>query len=172
MPSDTPSFESFCDREYPRLVGALDLYVGDLGIAEELAQEALLRASQRWRVVAQLESPGGWTHRVAMNLANSWFRRRGAERRAKARLGPVADVHHDPDAADRAAVRTAVASLPEKQRTALVLRYYLDLPVAEVAAQIGTSDAAVRALTKRAIAALRTDLGRSVHDLEEADHVA
>lgn len=168
MAADDEAFQAFCQREYPRLVGALDLYVGDLAVAEELAQEALMRAGANWRRVGSLESPGGWTHRVAMNLANSWFRRRAAERRARARLGPGEQVHHDADGADRQAVRAAVAALPTKQRTALVLRYYLDLPAEEVAAQLGTTAGAVRALTKRAVATLRAELGADEHDLQEA----
>lgn len=161
----------FCDREYPRLVGALDLYVGDLLVAEELAQEALVRASQRWSRVSQLDSPGGWTHRVAINLANSWFRRRAAERRARSRMSDAV-VHHDPDGADRAAVRAAVAALPERQRTALVLRYYLDLSAGEVAERLGTTPGAVRASTKRAMASLREQLGPDAPDLQEDDDVA
>jgi RNA polymerase sigma-70 factor (sigma-E family) len=161
----------FCDREYPRLVGALDLYVGDLAVAEEIAQEALVRASQRWSRVSQLDSPGGWTYRVAINLANSWFRRRAAERRARRRLDPTL-VHHDPDTADHEAVRTAMAALPERQRTALVLRYYLDLPATEVADRLGTTPGAVRAATKRAIASLRQQLGPQAPDMQEDDHVS
>ncbi len=162
----------FCDREYPRLVGALDLYIGDLLVAEELAQEALVRASQRWSRVSQLDSPGGWTYRVALNLANSWFRRRAAERRARSRIMDHPAVHHDPDGADRAAVRAAVAALPEQQRTALVLRYYLDLSAGEVADRLGTTPGAVRASTKRAVAALREQLGPDAPDLQEDDDVS
>lgn len=161
---------AFCRREYPRLVGALDLYVGDLYIAEELAQEAMVRASQRWSKVSQLESPGGWTYRVAINLANSWFRRRAAERRAQARIGRV-EAHRDPDGADREAVRRAVTSLPERQRTALVLRYYLDLSAGEVARRLGTTPGAVRASTKRAVASLREELGHDATILEEDNDV-
>lgn len=161
---------AFCHREYPRLVGALDLYVGDLHVAEELAQEALARASQRWVKVSQLESPGGWTHHVAMNLANSWFRRRAAERRARARLGSAVEIHEDPDTADRHAVRAAVSALPERQRTVLIMRYYLDLSAPEVAGRLGTTPGAVRALTKRAVAQLRDELGpRSLQLIEEDD---
>lgn len=165
---------SFCEREYPRLVGALDLYLGDLHVAEELAQEALIRASKRWARVGQLESPGGWTYRVAINLANSWFRRRRAERRAYRRLDADPQAHHDVDVADRHAVRDAVRALPDRQRTALILRYYLDLPAPEVAERMGTTHGAVRALTKRAIAALRDQLGPDAItiQLEEATDVA
>ena len=72
----------FCREQRPQLVGSLGLYCGDVGLAEELANEALARVCRDWNHVRDLERPGAWAHRVAMNLANSWFRRRGAERRA------------------------------------------------------------------------------------------
>lgn len=174
----TEELEAFCRREYPRLVGALDLYLGDLHVAEELAQEALVRASKRWERVRTLESPGGWTYRVALNLANSWFRRRRAESRAYERVvgdvGTYRDAHVDVDVPERQAVRDAVRALPDRQRTALILRYYLDLPATEVAERMGTTHGAVRALTKRAVARLRETLGPDVIriDLEEAHDVA
>ncbi|WP_052668323.1 sigma factor [Nitriliruptor alkaliphilus] len=55
------AFHAFCVEAHPRLVAALGHVVGDHAVAEELAQEALVRAHQRWRRVSQLESPLGWT---------------------------------------------------------------------------------------------------------------
>src|SRR5687768_13383272 len=99
----------FCRREYPRLVGTLDLYCGDVDVAEELAQEALARACAQWRRVAGMAAPGAWVHRVAINLANSRFRRLAAQRRAEARTGNT-DASRGPDIADSVAIRTAVAA--------------------------------------------------------------
>src|SRR5688572_8126222 len=104
---------AFVIREFPRLVGALDLYVGDLGVAEELAQEALMRACARWRHVRTLQSPGGWTYRVGINLACSHLRRRQAEVRARRRVGPQVEAVDDEDIALRDTVRAAVLTLPE-----------------------------------------------------------
>lgn len=147
---------AFCAEEFPRLVGALGLYVGDEAVAEELAQEALLRACRRWERVSRLQSPGGWTWRVARNLATSHLRRRQAERRARARMSPREPASETPaDTADAHAVRRAVSRLPERQRQVLVLRYFLDWSVEATAAEIGVSADAVRSLTRRAIAALR-----------------
>lgn len=164
-------FAAFCRREYPRLVGALDLYLGNRHVAEELAQEALVRADARWETVSRLQSPGGWAWRVAVNLANSWFRRVGAERRAMARLrarGMVVS-SDDPDMADAVAVRGALAALTRPQRAAVVGRYYLDLSAAEVGERMGLSAEAVRALTKRAIDGLRAELGPDVLTQETPD---
>ncbi|MFP4634526.1 MAG: RNA polymerase sigma factor [Nitriliruptoraceae bacterium] len=175
-----PDFVSFCREEQPRLVAALGVYLGAREVAEELVQEALLRASQRWSRVRHLQRPGAWVRHVAFNLARSQVRRWRAEQRAAARHGEVPPVHHDADGAEAAAVRAAVAALPERQRRALVLRAVVGLDVAAVAEEMNVSSAAVRSLTKRATAAVRVQLdappasgmprarGES-HDGEEAD---
>jgi len=76
----------FCSAEYPRLVGAMSLYTGDAALAEELAQEALARACRNWSSVKNMPAPGAWAHRVAVNLANTHFRRARLERRARSAL--------------------------------------------------------------------------------------
>jgi RNA polymerase sigma-70 factor (ECF subfamily) len=157
MPADAAAF---CAAEYPRLVGGLTLYTGQQDLAEELAQEALLRACQRWERVRVLESPGGWVWRVAVNLGNSHFRRRKVASHARERLqNAVPKSQIDADAGEAVAVRRAVAALPGRQKTALVLRFFLDLSVEDTAARMGASQDAVRSLTKRAVAVLGNELG-------------
>ena len=78
--------ERFCTEIAPRLVGSLTLYCGDHLLAEELAQEALARAIERWARVGAMDSPEAWTYKTAFNLARSSFRRGAAERRAQARV--------------------------------------------------------------------------------------
>ena len=149
------ALEAYCRREYPRLVGALSLYCGDALVAEEFAQEALARACDRWDRVREMDAPGAWVHRVAMNLANSHFRRRRAERRANTRHGLGHDASGDEDVAAAVALREAVANLPPKQRAAVALRFYLQYSVAETAELMGCSEDAVKQHTSRAVAALR-----------------
>lgn len=152
--------ELFCRREYPRLVGTLSLYCSDRLLAEELAQETLARACARWEQVSRMAAPGAWAHRVAINAANSYWRRLRAGRRARQRLrsSQPATYDHEQIAAD-VALREAVAQLPERQRTALVLRYFADLDVDEVAEVMGATNQAVRNLTHRALKRLREMLG-------------
>ena len=146
----------FCREAWPRLVGALSLYTGDRYLAEELAQEALVRACERWTDVEVMDSPLGWTHRVAFNLANSHFRRFGAERRARRRLQAIVDLPKpEVDATDAFALRAAIASLPEQQRQVLILRYYADLPIDGVAALLEMPPGTVKTHTRRGIARLR-----------------
>jgi RNA polymerase sigma-70 factor (ECF subfamily) len=148
--------DAFCRREHPRLVGALSLYCGDASLAEELAQDALERACEQWGRVSAMPAPGAWVHRVAMNMAHSRFRRRAAERRAHAR-SVAADVHEDTDVASAVALRNEVATLPRRQRGVIVMRYYLGMDVAQTAAALHMSPAAVKAAAHRAMQQLRAE---------------
>ena len=146
----------FCRREHPRLVASLTLYTSSSDLARELAQEALARTFGDWRRVSELRSPGAWTHRVAINLANSSLRRRRYERAARARAAArVANRHEDPDLTVATVLRTAVAALPQRQREAVVLRFLLDHSVDTTAEIMRCARGTVRALTSQGIAALR-----------------
>lgn len=161
---------AFCAAQYSRLVGGLTLYVGDSAVAEELAQEALLRAFRRWEYVEGRDSPSAWVWRVAINLANSHFRRRRVERGARIRLEADArDLVETRDPTWKVAVQRAVGDLPARQRAALILRYYLDLPVEEAAVRMHASPDAVRSLTKRAVAALREQFSTDGSPVEVGD---
>lgn len=158
------SLEAFCVDAHPKLVAALAHHTGNRWLAEELAQEALIRACERWeREVSTLDSPIGWTFRVGVNLGRSYFRRIAAERRANVRsLGRIAHVaDHD----DAMTVRAALAELPARQREVVLLRFFLGLSSAEAGAVLGASAGAVRVLTHRAVQALRGLLDLSPEDV-------
>ena len=122
----------------------------------------------RWRSVERMTNPEAWMFRVAINLANSFFRRKSAERRANARL--KTDPHYQgPDIADAVAVRQALAGLPRRQRSVLILRFYADLPVKDVAAALDMPEGTVKTLTHRSMKSLRTSL--DVVDLMEVPNV-
>lgn len=151
---------AFCRDEHRRLVGTLGYLVGDAELAEDLAQEALMRVCRDWQRVRGLESPGGWAHHVAVNLARSALRSRSRRRRIDDRLATAGESSvADPDVSDVLSVRAAVRGLPEKQRTALVLRYYSDLSVETVAEIMGCPTGTVKTLTRRALEVLRSALG-------------
>ncbi|MBW3618689.1 MAG: SigE family RNA polymerase sigma factor [Actinobacteria bacterium] len=152
--------DAFTALHHGRLVGTLWLYCGDRDLAEELAQETLVRVCRDWEQVSRMAAPGAWAHRVAINLANSHFRRRGAARRAFAKVQADAlDAHLDPDTAAGVAVRRAIARLNPKQRSVVVLRYYADLPLQDIADSLGLSLSAVKSLHHRATKALQSALG-------------
>ena len=146
---------AFCRLQHTRLVGVLAYSVGDRFVAEELAQETLIRVCQHWPKVRDMAAPEAWAHRVAQNLATSWVRRRVAERRATRRVHAHPPAQVIEPTSDVLAVRAEIKQLPERQRTALVLRYYADLPAAQVGVVMGCAEGTVRALTHQAITTLR-----------------
>ena len=163
--------EEFCRAEHPRLLSALALYTGDRDLAAELAQEALARAHRAWPTVSRMDSPGGWAHRVAVNLANSSLRRRRYERAATVRAAsrlPSGHLDSSPSEGGAAEVRDALAALPRRQREALLLRFLLDLSVEQTAERMGCAAGTVRALTAQGVGRLRLD--HRLAELAEPTH--
>lgn len=171
MTGRDPGLTRFVREQHPRLVGSLGLYTGDADLAEELAAEALARVARDWSSIRQMDASGAYAHRIAMNLANSWFRRRRALRRAMARRGPDPDVHHDADAGTGVAVRTAVAALPPRQRACVVLHYFAGMTTAEAAVALEVAPGTVRSNLHAARSTLRDLLGGDV-ELPVADVAA
>jgi RNA polymerase sigma-70 factor (ECF subfamily) len=138
---------------------------GSRAAAEDAVCEALARAWERGERGERIESPRAWVTTVAVNLLRSGFRRFVAEQRARARLR---DVPADPSriSEDLVDVRRALDRLPRRQREATVLRYYLDLSVAEVAAAMAVNEGTAKTLLFRARQALMPLLG--VDDRSEA----
>jgi DNA-directed RNA polymerase specialized sigma24 family protein len=162
---DQVAADQFCRDLWPRLAAAMGLLAGDPSAGEDIAQETLARVWAPWDHVSGLDAPEAWAYRVAVNLSRSRYRRLAAERRALARVGAV-DVPGGPDAADALAIRAAVSALPQRQRAALVLRYFADLPVVAVAEILRCAPGTVKSLTSQAIEHLRIDF--AVDDDEEA----
>lgn len=153
----------FCADEYPRLVRVIGLLVSDVHLAEDLAQEALIRTCRRWDEVRLLDSPGGWVHRVGINLALSALRSRRTRRRIDARIQAWPDRPVIDSSSDALAMRQAVAELPRREREVLVLRYLADYSVADVAATLGCPQGTVKTLARRALERLRAS-GWAVED--------
>ena len=155
----------FCHAEHRRLVGSLSLYCRDRHLAEELAQDVLVRVIDNWSQVRQLRSPSAWAHRVAINLANSYLRRRLAERRATRRLQsrPRPELLL-PDTPTAIAVRSAVAGLPKRERAVVVLRFFADFSVRDVSQLLDMPEGTVKTLSARALSLLR-----AVGDMQEVN---
>ncbi len=149
----------FIDGQYARVEGTLALYTGDPLLAQDLTQETFIRVCQRWGEVQVMAAPGPWVHRVAMNLANSSHRRRGAERRAYDRsVGGAAaspDGPVDHGCVIAADVRAAVLELALAERAVVVLRFFADLSVEDTAVALGIPVGTVKTRTRRACEALR-----------------
>lgn len=151
------SFEEFYTAELPRLV-ALARGLAPAHLAEDVAQEAMLVAYRRWREVSELERPDLWVRRTCANLAVSQFRRRMAELRAVTRLSgrrqPPAELSESGEQ-----FWAAVRGLPQRQAQTAALRYVYDMPLAEIATTLGTSEGTVKQHLSRARQALARRLG-------------
>jgi RNA polymerase sigma-70 factor (sigma-E family) len=135
--------------------------VGDLATAEDVVQDAFERLHRGWRGLRQPSSGLAYVRSSVLNGCRSVHRRAAVARKhAPALAGPAASV---PDAAsvtdDRGEMAAALRLLPRRQREVLVLRYYLDLDVAEIADTLRISPSAVRATNTRGLAALAKELG-------------
>lgn len=152
-------FAQLVERESRGLVAAVTAIVGDPHRAEEIVQDAFEQCYRRWRRVSQLDRPGAWVRRVAINAAISSTRSRASERRAVERLG-ARDASGagstDPlDALADAALWSEVRSLPGEQAAAIALRYVADLSIEDVAATLDISSTAAKSLLHRGRRALR-----------------
>jgi RNA polymerase sigma-70 factor (ECF subfamily) len=160
---DVDGFDEFYRGSRQRLLGYVYVVTGDLAEAQDAAQEAYVRAWQRWATVGRYEDPEAWVRMVATRIAVSRWRSLRSRARAHLRHGPGDPVpEHGPDTVD---IVTAMRRLPQEQRTALTLYYLLGLPVADVARQTGAPEGTVKARLARGRAALT---GLLTVDMEEA----
>jgi RNA polymerase sigma-70 factor (ECF subfamily) len=132
----------------------LSLWCNDSYVAQELAEETLARVCRDWAKVQRLDHPEAWTRRVALNLAFSSFRRRKAERRALSLSERVQQSNQSDSAAD-VELRSLIATLPKRQRTAVVLRYYSDLTYAEIGSVMEIPESTAKSLVARSVKRLR-----------------
>ncbi len=150
-------FDAFYHASFSRLVGQIYAMCGSVTEAQDCVQEAFIRAWDKRKTLDLDQSPEAWVRTVAYRLAVSRWRRA-----RKALLPP--DRAHEPQRpaepdVTRVALARALQDLPADQRRALVLYHLCDLPVAEVAAEMGVPVGTVKARLSRGRAALATMLG-------------
>lgn len=132
---DVPEFDQWVAARGPALLRLAYVLTGDRADAEDVVQDALSRALPRWSRIARVEDPDAYLRRMVVNAHTSWWRR------FRRRETPVAQVTSEavtagpgegsqPD--DLRRLWHACQSLPEAQRTAVVLRYYEELEYAEI----------------------------------------
>jgi RNA polymerase sigma-70 factor (sigma-E family) len=152
-------FEGFAAEASDTLLRTGYLMTGDARDAEDLVQETFLRVARRWRRVRSMNHPVAYARRILINLVLQDAERRS---RRKAELAQHAGI----DAADQSAARAlrhvddlaefrwALAQLTARQRAVVVLRYWADLPVGEVAEILGCSSGTVTGTASRAVGRL------------------
>jgi len=161
-PVDQGGFDEFYKSHRDEIGRALAFTLGDTGLAEEAVDEAMARAYQRWSSVGAYDSPAGWVYRAGLNWGRSWkrsaFRRqRREEKVAVPEMGIPA-----PSSGESSYLFDALAQLPIKQRSVVVLRHYCDWSVEETAAALDISEGTVKSRSARALAQLRTTLAKEV----------
>lgn len=148
-------------RHAPECLRLGYLLTGDRGAAEDLVQDAFVRVSAR---LAHLRNPDAFGHylrRTVVNLARNHLRRRRLHRAYLERLAPESERAMDGPGAAGIAVRRALMDLPERQRAAIVLRFWLDLPEAEAAEMLRCRPGTFRSLVSRGMHSLRTAMGEA-----------
>jgi RNA polymerase sigma-70 factor, ECF subfamily len=146
---------------YRRLVGQMFVLCGDLPTAEDVVQEAFVRALDHARSFRRTDNPEAWLSRVAINLQRSRWRRMkryaGLEPRLVERPVP------DDLSAESMDLMAQLAALPTAQREVVVLHHLADLPVHEIAVILGLRVGTVKSRLSRARLAL-------AHALDEERH--
>jgi RNA polymerase sigma-70 factor (ECF subfamily) len=149
--SGAGAFEAFFAEQYESVVRGLSVAFRDPLLAEEAAQEAFTRAYTRWERVSGMERPAGWVYVVAVRVA----RRR---RRDLFAAPPVVDPDVATEVVDRITMQAAIERLPDRQRIALVLRHYGDLPLDEIANAMGCAVGTVKSTLYAAHTRLHVEL--------------
>jgi len=156
-------FDDGVRAEAAHLLQTAYLVTWDLPLAEDLAQECLLRIARRWPRVRSMDYPVAYARKVLFNLALDGATRHARQRAELGRAGGGDHLEHSDDSTERAmrvvdatfVLKAALATLAPRQRAVLVLRYLEDLSEAEVADLLGCSVGTVKGTASRALDRLR-----------------
>jgi RNA polymerase sigma-70 factor, ECF subfamily len=156
---DDAEFDAFYTGSVRRLIGQVYAMCGDHAEAQDVVQEAFVRAWHHRAQLASADSPEAWVRTVAWRLAISRWRKARNAMTAWHRRGAPDPV--PAPSVDNAAVVAALRLLPEEQRRAIVLHHLCDLSVQQVAHETGAPTGTVKARLARGRAALATHLADS-----------
>jgi RNA polymerase sigma-70 factor (sigma-E family) len=157
------SLEELYLRHAPEALRLAFLLTRDGAAAEDIVQEAFIRVAGRFRHLRSPASFDAYLRRTVVNLCMSQHRRQKVANayldRERSRIGRLEPATAAPDLETQEELRAALATLPDRQRAALVLRFYLDLSEEQAAATLGCSVVAARSLVHRAMQTLRERIG-------------
>jgi RNA polymerase sigma-70 factor (sigma-E family) len=142
------------------------LITGDRAVAEDLVQDAFIRLAGR---LVHLRDPGAfdaYLRKTVVNLAHSHFRRKRVERTYLERAGAAGrtNVAHDASVEDREELWRALQRLSQRQRAAIVLRFYEDLSESQVADILRCRPGTVKSLVSRGLDILRNEVRGEEHE--------
>jgi RNA polymerase sigma-70 factor (ECF subfamily) len=157
------------DASYRRLVVQIYAVCGNLPEAEDAVQDAFVTALRKKSQMARVNNPEAWVRTVALNSVRHGWRHASVVRRYQAKVpGPQASVEIGPE---HVAIVNALEEVDPDQRQAVVLHYLADLPVADIAAQLGIPQGTVKSRLSRARDRLAGLLDDTEDDREELRHV-
>jgi RNA polymerase sigma-70 factor (sigma-E family) len=145
-------------RHAPEGIRLAFLLTGDRALAEDLVQEAFARLVGRLRHLRDPSAFGAYLRRTIVNLATSHFRRRRVERAYLERSATAPEAETNPHEELDATMHEALLRLPERQRAAIVLRFYEDLSDVQTGEVLRCSPGTVRSLVSRGMKTLRSEL--------------
>ena len=138
------------------------LLTGDRALAEDLVQEAFARFVGRLHYLRRPEAFGSYLRTTIVNLSHSHFRHAKVERAYAERLARMPQRAGDTNDDLDEVMHETLLLLPERQRAAIVLRFYEDLTDNQTAEVMRCAPGTVRSLVSRGMTTLRSELGRSV----------
>lgn len=154
------AFDEYVAARTPMLLRFAYLLCGDRHLAEDLVQEVLIKAHRRWSAI-EAENPDAYLKRALLHTHLSWRRRRSSSEVASATIRDVATLDaFDDEHASRADAWSLLATLSQRQRAVLVLRYFEDLDDRRIAELVGSTAGAVRVHAHRGLTALRETLAQ------------
>lgn len=148
-------------RHAPEGIRLAYLLTGDRALAEDLVQEAFARFVGRLHYLRKPEAFGAYLRTTIVNLSRSHFRHAKVERAYEERVARTPDRAGSPNEDLDEVMHETLLRLPERQRAAIVLRFYEDLTDAQAAEIMRCRPGTVRSLVSRGMTTLRSDLGRS-----------
>lgn len=164
MTRATEDFEEFARALTPRLYRTAWLLAGEHHLAEDLVQETLAKLYRSWRRIEHVDNLPAYAQTMLARIYISQRRRRSSTERPSETLPDRADRPGDPEL--RLSLQQALAELAPLDRAVLVLRFFEDRSVEQVALDLGKKAGAIRTRTSRALDRLRAVLG------DEAVHLA
>jgi RNA polymerase sigma-70 factor (sigma-E family) len=165
MPSADDEFTLFAEAASSRLVATAFLLCGDWHTAEDLAQATLAKVFAAWWRIRNRDAVHAYAQRTLLNTYLAHYRRRQRREVLTADVTELPDQVIDPQTPElRLALIDALATLPPKARAVVVLRYWEDMSIDQVAALLGCSTGNVKSQSARALDKLRLLLDGSLTD--------
>ena len=154
---DDPGFHDYVTARSRSLLRTAYLLTGNRADAEDLVQAALAKTYQAWDRIEDRGALDGYVRRAMVNTHISWWRRRRVEEYPTDVIPDQAVADHSVAADLHDTLVRALDRLPQRMRTAVMLRYFEDMTEAEIASVLGVSLGTVKSTVSRAVARLRID---------------